>query len=152
MGNKKKRGAENKSNHSSHLVKIYQFFSYVQQHFPGFYHQNISFKIRLRVAGREGSHPCNKPHTGGGLQIVHSSTLGLFFVALLSVRTASLPTGCVRAEAASNSVSFCLGFYEVDICPLATGEEPPVSGPNIASLSAGINNFQLLLNELDSTQ
>lgn len=78
--------------------------------------------------------------------------LGFCLWILLSVRTASLPTGCVPAEAASKSVSFGLGFYEVDICPLATGEEPPVSGPNIASLSAGINNFQLLLNELDSTQ
>lgn len=50
---------------------------------------------------------------------------------LLSVTTASLPTGCVPAEAACNIVSFCLGFYEVDICPLATGEEPPVHAPQL---------------------
>lgn len=47
---------------------------------------------------------------------------------------------------------FILCFYDVDICPLATGEEPLVYRPTAASLSANTSSFQLLLNELDSTQ
>lgn len=101
-----KRGAENSGQTILHTSLTYRFVSYVQQHPSGFCHQTVSFKTELRVAGREGSHPHSKPHRGVACKLFTPVLLGFSLGILLSVRTASLPPGCVPAEAASNSISF----------------------------------------------